>query len=109
MPEGREIWVIDLPRQRQRAASARKIWTSDVSTPGYGVLGDWLYVADSADNPRFRVVRYDLRDAARRWNLSARTGRGGTRLVASADAVYVVETLLNRSRVHVLPMQGSRE
>ncbi len=104
MPDARELWVVDLDELGAEGnPRARRIWASDVSVPGYGVLENWLYIADSNGSPRFRVVRFDLEKNAPTAELALPEQPGVlTHLVAANDAVYVVETLLSKARLHIL-------
>lgn len=104
-PSGLETWVIDLTAAG--IPPARRIWSSDVRVHGFGIRGDHLYTADAGESPRFRVVRYDLREAAPRPEVVLPQQEGVlTSVVVAADAVYAVESLLNQARLHVI---GDRE
>lgn len=110
MATGREIWVLDLATiGKSPLPQARRIFASDVLARGYGVLGDHLYTVDSADAPRFELVRFDLRSPApvREVALPQQEGVIGSMALAS-DAVYVAESVLNESRLHVVDDDGHR-
>lgn len=104
MPAGREIWVVDLAQlDKPGTPSARRIYASEVLARGYGVLGDYLYTVDSGGAPRFELVRYDLRQPAPQREVALPQQEGVlAAMVVAEDAVYVAETLLNRSQVHAV-------
>ncbi|MEO7936132.1 MAG: prolyl oligopeptidase family serine peptidase [Dokdonella sp.] len=110
MPDARELWVVDLQQlESPEPPRARKIWTSDVSVPGYGVHGNDLFVVDSSGSPRFRVIRFDLlTDVPTATEVLPEQAGVLTHLIASKDAVYVVETLLSRARLHVIGGRNPR-
>ena len=110
MPDARELWVMDLQQlANPQPPIARKIWASDVSVPGYGVLGNDLYVADSIGSPRFHVVRFNLLDEFPKGSEILPEQAGVlTHLIASKDAVYIVETLLSSARLHVIGSNNPR-
>lgn len=109
-PSGLEVWTIDLAKlDGRRLPPSRRIWTSDVRVPGFGIRGNWLYTADAAGAPRFRIVRFDLRQREPKPEVVLAEQKGAlTHVVAAADAVYAVESLLSRSRLHVLDDRGAR-
>lgn len=101
---GLETWALDLTGVGGDALPpARRIWSSDVRVPGYGIRGNWLYTADTTGAPRFRIVRFDLTKPAPEAEIVLPQQEGViTHLVVAADAVYAVESLLSRSRLHVI-------
>lgn len=109
MPEGREIWVIDLAQLGKRGLPpARRIYASDVLMAGYGVHRDHLYTLDPAA-PRFQLVRFDLTQAAPSSIVSLPQQEGVLRqMTTSQDGVYVAESLLSRARLHVVGASGTR-
>ena len=110
MPDARELWVMDLQMlESPKPLPARRIWASDISVPGYGVLGNDLYVADSIGSPRFRVIRYALLDEVPSA-IEVLPEQPGvlTHLIAAKDAVYVAESLLSSARLHVIGGQHPR-
>ena len=104
MPEGREIWVLDLARlDHPGPPAARMIHATDVQTHGYGVLGDSLYVVDSKGAPRYQLVRYDLRKDAPTSEVVVPQQEGVLDgLAVGIDAIYFAETVLDQSKLHVL-------
>lgn len=111
MPEARELWVLDLASlPGSKIPQARRIWSSDVSVPGYGVKGNWLYTTDTNECPRFCVVRYDLTQSVPKAEVVMAQQQGVlSHLVVARDAVYVVESVLNHSRLHVIENTGTRQ
>lgn len=109
-PSGLELWVVDLAAAGGTAPPpSRRVWSSDIRVPGYGVRGDFLYTADAAGSPRFRVVRYDLREAAPQPQVVLPQQEGVlTQLAVAADGVYAVESLLSQARLHVIDDTGTR-
>ncbi|GAB2666630.1 prolyl oligopeptidase family serine peptidase [Arenimonas aestuarii] len=109
MPEGREVWVIDLHTLEEPGLpEARRVYASDVLIRGHGVLGDQLYVIDPAA-PRHQLLRFDLTQASPEPEVALPEQEGVLRLMATADdAVYVTEDLLNRTRLHVVDAAGAR-
>lgn len=112
--DGLEVWALDLTKLGADALPpARRVWSSDVRVPGFGIRGNSLYTADVTDAPRFRVIRFDLKQLfagnAAKPEVVLPQQQGVLRhLVVASDAVYAVESLLSRSRLHVISDAGSR-
>ncbi|HET9429512.1 MAG TPA: prolyl oligopeptidase family serine peptidase, partial [Allosphingosinicella sp.] len=108
-PAGREIWVADLSSGIGRNPP-RRVYASDELVPGFGVLGDRLYTLDSDGAERYRVVAVDLAGAAAGAPVEVLPQQEGVlgNLQVSADAVYVVETRLDSSRLHIIDESGHR-
>jgi len=107
---GLETWVLDLTKLSDEALPpARRISSSDVRVPGYGIRGNSLYTADSTYAPRFRIVRFDLTQSDPKPEIVLAEQEGVlTGIVVAKDAVYAVESLLSRSRLHVIDDRGGR-
>lgn len=107
---GLEAWALDLTQLSGEALpTARRIWSSDVRVPGFGIRGNWLYTADAAGAPRFQIVRFDLTEAEPKPEVVLPQQEGVlTHVLVAADAVYAVESLLSRSRLHVIDDQSTR-
>lgn len=110
--DGLEVWALDLTKLGAPALPpARRVWSSDVRVPGFGIRGNWLYTADAGGSPRFRIIRFDLSKPAGELvpEVVLPQQEGVLRhLVVAADAVYAVESLLSRSRLHVIDDAGAR-
>lgn len=109
MPEGRELWVIDLAGlDAGGLPPARRIHASDVLIPGYGVHGNHLYTLDPS-KPRYQLLRFDLTDANPASQVALPQQEGVLSLmVAAGDGVYVSESLLSSARLHVVTPTGTR-
>lgn len=109
MPEGRELWVLDLSQLGTRGLPpARRIYASDVLVPGYGIHREHLYTLDPA-SPRFQLVRFDLTQAAPAPVVALPQQEGVLgQMVAAQDGVYVAESLLSSARLHVVGASGTR-
>lgn len=107
-PQGREFWAADL---RQLAAGRRPelkmVYRSEVSGPYYGVRDGWLYTLNAQGAPRYRLVKVDLSRGESSAQDVLRPAEGVlSRIQVSRDAVYVVESLLSKSKLHRIDDSG---
>ena len=100
---GREIWIVDLQTVHTGRPQARKVYESTELVPGFGVREGRLYTLDAAGAERYRLVAVELSrpNAIPSEVLPQQEGVLG-HLQVSADAVYVVETRLGKSRLHIV-------
>lgn len=105
---GREIWVVDLQNAGAQSP-ARLVYRSDALVPGFGVRDGKLYTLDTAGAERYRLIAIDLRSPASAplEVLPQQEGVLGN-LQVSGDGVYIVESVLGASRLHVIDGDNRR-